>query len=57
MYDQETRELGAMVVQQGYTLSFMMLYGHWRQDRANEKSCWIYEQLPIHPFSLLFENG
>ena len=33
---QETRDLSAMVVQQGNKLSFTILYGHSRLDRPNE---------------------
>ena len=36
MLGQETRDLGAMIVQQGYKSSFMILYGHSRLDRPNE---------------------
>ena len=46
MLGQETRDLGAMIVQQGYTSSFMILYGHSRLDRPNEKFCWVYVGLP-----------
>ena len=42
MEDQETRDLGAMIVQQGYKLSFKIVYGHLRLDRPNEKCCWVY---------------
>ena len=41
MLGQETRDLGAMIVQQGYKSSFMILYGHSRLDRPNEKFCAI----------------
>ena len=37
MLGQETRDLSAMIVQQGYKSSFMILYGHSRLDRPNEK--------------------
>ena len=37
MLGQETRDLGAMIVQQGYKSSFMNLYGHSRLDRPNKK--------------------
>ena len=43
-------DLGAMIVQQGYKSSFMILYGHSRLDRPNEKFCWVYVQLPTHPY-------
>ena len=46
MLDQETRDLGAMIVQQGYKSSFMIVYGHSRLDRPNEKFCWVYVRLP-----------
>ena len=46
---QETRDLGAMIVQQGYKLSLEMLNGHSRLDRPNEKSCWVYGRLPARP--------
>ena len=36
---QEPRDLGATIVQQGYKLSFILLYGHSRLDRPNEKLC------------------
>ena len=36
MEGQETRDLGAMAVHQGYKLSFIILYGHSRLDRPNE---------------------
>ena len=49
MLGQETRDLGAMIVQQGYKSSFMILYGHSRLDRPNEKLCWVYVRLPTHP--------
>ena len=52
MLGQETRDLGAMIVQQGYKSSFMILYGHSRLDRLdrpNEKFCWVYVRLPTHP--------
>ena len=48
MLGQETRDLGAMIVQQGYKSSFMILYGHSRLDRPNEKFCWVYVRLPTH---------
>ena len=38
---QEPRDLGAMIVQQGYK-SFIILYGHSRLDRPNEKFCSVY---------------
>ena len=38
MLGQETRDLGAMIVQQGYKSSFMILYCHSRLDRPNENS-------------------
>ena len=41
MLGQETRDLGAMIVQQGYKSSFTILYGHSRLDRPNEKLCWV----------------
>ena len=46
---QETRDLSAMIVQQGYKSSFMILYGHSRLDRPNEKFCSVYVRLPTHP--------
>ena len=46
---QEARNLGAMIVQQGYKSSFMVLYGHSRLDRPNENFCWVYVRLPTHP--------
>ena len=49
MLGQETRDLGAMIVQQGYKSSFMILYGHSRLDRPNEKFCWVNVRLPTHP--------
>ena len=49
MLGQEFRDLGAMIVQQGYKSSFMILYGHSRLDRPNEKFCWVYVRLPTHP--------
>ena len=49
MLGQETRDLSAMIVQQGYKLSFMILYGHSRLDRPNEKFCSVYVRLPTHP--------
>ena len=49
MLGQETRDLSAMIVQQGYKSSFMILYGHSRLDRPNEKFCWVYVRLPTHP--------
>ena len=55
MLGQETRDLGSMIVQQGYKSSFMILYGHSRLDRPNEKFCWVYVRLPTHPPSW-FEN-
>ena len=42
MLGQETRDLGAMIVQQGYKSSFMILYGHSRLDRPNGKFYWVY---------------
>ena len=51
MLGQETRDLGAMIVQQGYKSSFMILYGHSRLDRPNEKFCWVYVRLPTHPLT------
>ena len=49
MLGQETRDLSAMIVQQGYKLSFMILYGHSRLDRPNEIFCSVYVRLPTHP--------
>ena len=49
MLGQETRDLSAMFVQQGYKSSFMILYGHSRLDRPNEKFCSVYVRLPTHP--------
>ena len=47
---QEPRDLGAMIVQQGYKLSFIILYGHSRLDRPNEKFCWVMcDYPPTHP--------
>ena len=37
-----------MFVQQGYKLSFTILYGHSRLDRPHEKFCWVYVRLPTH---------
>ena len=48
MLGQGTRDLGAVIVQQGYKSSFMILYGHSRLDRPNEKFCWVYVRLPNH---------
>ena len=42
-------DLGAMNVQQGYKSSFMILHGHSRLDRPNEKFYWVYVRLPTHP--------
>ena len=42
MLGQETRDLGAMIVRQGYKSSVMILYGHSRLDRPNKKFCWVY---------------
>ena len=42
MLGQETHYLGAMIVQQWYKSSFMILYGHSRLDRPNVKFCWVY---------------
>ena len=47
--NQEPQNLGAVIVQQGYKLSFIILYGHSRLDRPNEKLCWVYVRLPTHP--------
>ena len=44
MLGQETRDLGAMIIQQGYKSSFMIFYGHSRLDRPNEKFCWVHVQ-------------
>ena len=44
-----THDLGAMIVQQGYKSSFMILCGHSRLDRSNEKFCWVYVRLSTHP--------
>ena len=52
MLGQETRDLSAMIVQQGYKSSFMILYGHSRLDRPNEKFCSVYVPLPTHPHGL-----
>ena len=49
MLGQETRDLGSMIVQQGYKSSFIILYAHSRLDRPNEKFCWVYVRLPTHP--------
>ena len=57
MQGQETRDLGAMIDQQGDKLSFEMVHGHSRIDRLNEKLCWVYVRLPIHLPSSLFKNG
>ena len=56
MGGQETRDLGAMIVQQGYKLSFIILYCHSRLDRPNEKFCWVYLRLLTHPPSLMFKK-
>ena len=52
MYGQYTRDLGAMIVLQGYKLSFMISYGHSKLDRPNDKFCLVYVRLPTHPPSL-----
>ena len=57
MEGQETRDVGAMIVQQGYKLSFIIVYGHSRPNRPNEKFCRVYVGLPTHPLSLMFEKG
>ena len=49
MLGQETRDFGAMIVQQGYRSSFMILFGHSRLDRPNEKFCLVYVRLPTNP--------
>ena len=49
MLGQEAHDLGAMIVQQGYKLSFIISFGHSRLDRPNEKLCWVYVRLPTHP--------
>ena len=49
---QEPRDLGAMIVQQGYKLSFIILYGHSRLDRPNEKFCWVLCVI-THPPTLI----
>ena len=46
MLGQETRDLGAMIVQQEYKSSFMILHGHLRLDGPNEKFCWVNVRLP-----------
>ena len=46
---QESRDIGAIIVQQGYKLSFIIVYGLSRLDRPNEKFSWVYVRLPIHP--------
>ena len=46
MLGQETRDLGAMIVQQGYKSSFMILYGHSRLDRPIGFMC---DYPPTHP--------
>ena len=56
MESQETRDLGAMIVQQGYKLSFLIVYGHSRLDRPNDKFCWVNVRLTTHPPSLMFEK-
>ena len=56
MESQETRDIGAMIVQQGYKLSFIIVYGHSRLDRPNENFCWVYVRLSTHPPSLMFEK-
>ena len=53
MLGQEARDLGAMIVQQGYKLSFMILYGHSRLDRPNEKFCWVYVRFWVTSTKLL----
>ena len=50
MSGQEPRDLGAMIVQQGYKLLFEML-DQMRLDRPNEEICWVYVRLPTHPDS------
>ena len=45
MEGQETGDIGAMIVQQGYKLSFIIVYGHSRLDRPNEKFYWVYVRL------------
>ena len=42
MLGQEIRDFGAMIVQQRYKSSFMILNGHSRLDRPNEKFCLVY---------------
>ena len=50
MLGQETRDLGAMIVQQEYKYSFMILYGHSRLDRPNENSVgFMCDYPPTHP--------
>ena len=39
---QETHDLGAMIVQQGFKSSFIIVYGHSRLARPNKKLCWVY---------------
>ena len=56
MEGQETRDLGAKIVQHGYKLSFITLYGHSRLDRPNEKLRWVYVRLPTHPLLFMFEK-
>ena len=56
MEGQETCDLEAMIVQEGHKLSFIIVYGHSRLDRINEKFCWVYARLPTYPPSLMFEK-
>ena len=42
-----------MIAQQGYELSFIILYGHSRLDRPNEKFCLVKVRLPTHPPTLI----
>ena len=53
MLGQVTRDLGAMIVQQGYKSSFMILHGLSRLDKPNEKFYWVYVRLPTHPPTLM----
>ena len=53
MLGQETRDLSAMIVQQGYKSSFMILYGHSRLDRPNEKFCSVYVRFLVTSRKLL----
>ena len=53
MLGQETRDFGAMIVQQGYKSSFKIVYGHSRVDRPNEKFFWVYVRFGVTSRKLL----